>query len=325
MKKRYWLGLVLLLMMTLVWLPGCGSNGESTTADQPKEAQPAVESEAWTPVEITDALDQKLVIEQEPKRIVSTIPSNTEILFALGAGSKVVGVSDWDNYPEEVTSITKIGGIDLNIEGIMALAPDLVFAHQSSATAWADGLEQLRQAGINVVVVNDATSFDEVYRSIEMVAQAIGEPTEGEQLVTSMKEQFAEIEKKAASIPENERPKVWVEISEDLYTAGSGTFIDEMLKLLHANNIAGDQAGWFQLNEEDVIVRQPDIILSTYGYYVPNAKELILARTGWGHIPAIQSGQVYDVDSDMVTRPGPRLVDGVIEMAKVLYPQLFNE
>ncbi len=201
---------------------------------------------------VKDGLGEDVTIKAEPKKIVSLIPSNTEIAYALGLGDKIVGVSDFDNYPEDVKTKTKIGGMEFNVEKIISLKPDLVLAHASSAHNSRDGLKQLKDAGITVLVVNDAKSFDDVYASIELIGKATGASDKAKQVIDEMKEKLAQIQEKAKQIPADKQANVWIEVSPppQLYTAGKGTFMDEMLQLISAKNVAGSLEGWPMVTEE---------------------------------------------------------------------------
>ena len=322
MKKL--VSLFLSIFVVLGILAACSNNAEETTATEKVETSTETSSDQF-PVTIQDALDQEVVIEKQPERIVSLIPSNTEIAFGLGLGEEIVGVSDFDNYPEEVNEKEKIGGMEFNVEKIISLKPDLVLAHASSAHNSKDGLDQLRNAGITVLVVNDAKSFEEVYESIEMIGKATGKTKEAEVMINNMKEKVEEIRTKAKEI--QEKAKVFVEVSPapDIFTPGKGTFMHEMLEIINAENAAGDQEGWVQLTEEAIIQLNPDVIVTTYGYYVENPVEQVLSRKGWENVSAIQNKRVYDVNSDAVTRSGPRLVEGLEELASVVYPEVFKK
>jgi iron complex transport system substrate-binding protein len=336
MKK---IGLLFLsLLLALGLLTACGTDADSNQAhesdhdngeqeQQEPEQQSGDTAQGSFPITITDALDEEVTIDEKPERIVSLIPSNTEIAFALGLNEEVVGVSDFDNYPEEVNEIEKIGGQEFNVEKIISLEPDLVLAHGSSAHNSKEGLDQLRNADISVVVINNAASFEDAYGSVQMVGTITGTTEEAEEIVSNMKAKLAEIEEKAASITEEEQLKVFVEVSPapEIYTTGKGTFMHEMLEKINAKNVAGDQEGWTKLTEESIVKMNPDVIVTTYGYYTENAAEQVLNRNGWGDIPAIQNERVYDVHSDLVTRPGPRLIEGVEELASVIYPEVFKE
>src|SRR5699024_4786930 len=157
------------------------------------------------------------------------MPSNTEIAFALGLGDQIVGVSDHDNYPEEVEEKEKVGDLELNIERILSLEPDLVLAQPGNDM---DGIEQLQDSGLDVFVVNDATSIEETYESIEMISEVKGTVEEGEELIEDMEEGFAELREKAEEISEDEQKTVYIEIciETEVYSPGQYTFEDEMLR-----------------------------------------------------------------------------------------------
>jgi iron complex transport system substrate-binding protein len=189
----------------------------------------------------------------------------------------------------------------------------------------AAGLQQIRDAGITVLVVNDATDFDKVYDSIGMIGKATGKVAEAETIVSDMKAKIEEIKSKVASIKAEDKKNVYVEISEspDIMAAGKNTFIDEILNTVQANNIITEE-GWPKIDQEAVIASNPDVIITTYGFYIEDPVGTITSREGWQDMNAVKNKQVVDVNSDKVTRPGPRLVEGVEEVAKAVYPDLFN-
>ncbi|MCP3740881.1 ABC transporter substrate-binding protein [Rossellomorea sp. BNER] len=324
MKKFYSFLLVLLLSFGV--LAGCGQSDSNEKAKKEENPQSEETEKTEFPVTIKDASDKEVVIEKKPERIVSLIPSNTEIAFSLGLGDEVVGVSDYDTYPKEVANKEKIGGMDFNLEKIISLNPDLVLAHGSSAHNSTEGLQQLRDSGIQVIIVNDAKSFEEVYNSIEMVGKATGEVKKAKEIISDMKGKIANIKEKAAEISEDEMKTVYVEVSPapDMYTTGKNTFMSEMLEIINANNVAGDLDGWVKIDQEAIIKKNPDVIITTYGYYTEDPAGQVLSRDGWKDINAVKNKQVIDVHSEIVTRSGPRLAEGVEELANAIYPDVFK-
>jgi len=324
MKKFYTLLFALLLSVSV--LVGCGATDKKETNQSDQEEKTEQTENVAFPVTIKDAADQEVTIEAKPEKIVSLMPSNTEIAFALGLGDEIVGVNDFDNYPEEVLEKEKIGGMDFNVEKIISLQPDLVLAHGGTAMgSSAAGLQQIRDAGIAVLVVNDATNFDTVYDSVNMIGSATGEKEAAEKIVADMKAEIEEIKSKVASIKAEDKKNVYVEISEspDIMAAGKNTFIDEILNTVQANNIITEE-GWPKIDQEAVIASNPDVIITTYGFYVEDPIKKVTSREGWQDMNAVKNKQVVDVHSDKVTRPGPRLVEGVEEVAKAVYPDIFN-
>ncbi|MFP7473490.1 ABC transporter substrate-binding protein [Niallia taxi] len=319
MKKYY--SLFCGALMACLVLAGCGQASDSESNDKQKSEQ----AEAEFPVTITDAVDKEVVIEEDPQKIVSLMPSNTEVAFALGVGDEVVGVSESDDYPEETKDIEKVVGMELNVEKILSLDPDLVLAHESVADTWADGLQQMSDAGIDVLVVNDATDFNGVYDSIEMIGKAVGEKEKAEEIVQDMKDDIASIKEKAASISEKDKKDVYVEVSPEpsIFTTGKDTFMQEMIDTINATNVI-KEAGWVQVDQEAVIEADPDVVITTYGGYSPDPVGQVTKRDGWDQVTAVKDKQIVEVDEDLVSRSGPRLAQGVEEFAKAVYPDVFK-
>ncbi|MGI2327774.1 ABC transporter substrate-binding protein [Planococcus sp. YIM B11945] len=320
--KKYWkFGISAGLAAAL--LAGCGE--EAAPATEKETATEAPAAEAAFPVTLTDEVGEEIVLEEEPDAIVSMVPSNTEIAYELGLGEKMVGLSDFDNYPEETADVEKIGGQEFNVEKIISLQPDIVLAHESGLGVGDAGLQQLRDAGVKVFVVNNAETFEEVYETIETIGKATGATEEAQAEIAEMKEEVAEIEEQAKTVKEPKSVFVEVGAEPEIYTTGSGTFMDEMLTMINAENVAGDLKGWVSMDPEAIVEKNPDVILTTYGYYTPDATEKVLSRSGFGEVTAVKEKAVFDVNSDMVTRSGPRLTDGLMEMAKAIYPEVFSE
>ncbi len=323
-KVKQWRIVSVLLIVMFAFLTGCTSDQEEKSANKDRSKSKDNTSEAY-PITVVDGTGKDVVIEKEPKTIVSLVPSITETAFALGLGKKVIGVSKYDNYPEEVKDIDKVGAFDINVEKILSLAPDLALVTTSHQTKHGDALELLKKAGITVVVVNEATSFDEVYKSITLIAKTTGTEEKAKEIISEMKQRMAEIKEKAKAVKTKKR--VWVEVSPspDIFTTGKGTFMHEMLEAVQAINVAGEQEGWVKFTEEEIVAFKPEVIITTYGYFVENPRDGVLSRTGWAEVPAIKNKQVLDVDNDMVTRPGPRLIDGIETLGKLIYPEVFGE
>lgn len=325
MRKFHRLISLSIILLFLVSLIGC--SGANIQEEAAPESKVKIENEKnGFPVTLTDAMGTEITIEHKPTRIVSLMPSNTEIVFALEAGDKVVGVTDWDNYPEEVLEIEKVGGLDYNVEKVLALEPDLVLANASGMSNEA-GYKQLQSVGVPVVVVPDATSFDGVYDSISLIGKAVGADEKATEIISTMKGKLEKIKEKASAISDEEKKTVWVEVQPqpDLYTTGKGTFMDDMLTLINAKNAAGDYEGWVKFTEEDALLLNPDVIVVTYGFYVENPTEMVYSRPAWKDVPAVKNKKVFEVDADKTNRSGPRLVEGVEELASVIYPEVFNK
>jgi iron complex transport system substrate-binding protein len=339
-KFKHFGMLVMVLLLAIALISGCGAaknlDGESSNdpevelgqapVEEVTEPEPEPEPEVVShyPVTVIDGAGREVTIEEKPETVVSFISSNTEVLFALGLDEEIIGVSDYCNYPEAALEKTKLGARDMNSELVLELLPDVAFVQDYHFNNKEEVLNLYTEAGIKVIVIGSAASFEDTYASIELVADVVGVPENAEEIVSGMKQSLAEIKEKAQQI--TDKKKVWIEVSPapDIFTTGTGTFMHEMLASIQAINVAAEQEGWVKLTEEEIVQLNPDVIITTYGYYVDNPAEGVLARDGWGEIPAIKNKQVFDVDSDTVTRSGPRLIDGVEALAKFIYPEIFK-
>jgi iron complex transport system substrate-binding protein len=324
-KKWGQFGVVLLLSMGII--VGCGTQEKDTQNKAIATHNDKIDDSGKEfPVTITDDANRKVTIEEEPESIVSIQASNTEIAFALGVGDKLIGRSDYDNYPEEALKVEKVGGQDINAELVLSMLPDIALVTDYHYKTHPDVLKKFEEAGIDVVVVGSATSFEDVYGNIKMIGEATGTKKEAEEIVTDMKERLQAIKDKAAAAVKDKK-KVWVEVSPapDIFTTGKNTFMHEMLESIQAVNAAEDQEGWVKLAEEEMVKLDPQVIITTYGYYIDNPTAEVLNREGWAEVPAVKNGKVFDVDNDTVTRPGPRLIEGVETLAELIYPEIFKQ
>lgn len=261
---------------------------------------------------VVDAEGNKIQLKQKPKKIVSLIPSNTEILFALGLGKEVKGVTAYDDYPKAAQKITKVVSTEVDTEKVIAMKPDLVLGHESSLNFQKDAYKQLEEAKIPLFVVKDAQTLQSAEKTIEQIGQLTGTTDKAKAVVQRMEKQKASLQTKAAK--QKKQPTVWIEISNDLYTAGDNTFMNEMLDLAGGKNIV-TKKGYPKYNEEQVIKADPDVIITTY----PNAKQVIAKRKAWKNIRAVKDGRIYSLDADELSRPGPRLIDGAEEIYQAIY------
>ncbi|UTR13876.1 ABC transporter substrate-binding protein [Salipaludibacillus sp. LMS25] len=322
-----WKQMSTVALLALV-LTACGAaeenNGNTDNVNNDNNANETVEGAF--PVTVTDGVGQEVTIDETPETIASLLPSSTEIVFELGAGDRMIGVSEYCNFPEETADIQVIGAQDMDAELILSLSPDLLLVQEYHYQNHEDVLNEYEEAGIDVLVMGSAESFEETYDTIRMIGEATGTSDEAGQIVTSMEERLEEIREQAETIPEEDRQTVWVEVgpSPDIFTTGQDTFMHEMLEAINATNAAEEESGWVQFTEEEIVTLEPDVVITTYGYYIDSPEADVLARDGWSEVPAIQNERVYDVDNDTVTRPGPRLIEGVETLAKLVYPDVFE-
>ncbi|HEY3314691.1 MAG TPA: cobalamin-binding protein [Bacillota bacterium] len=267
---------------------------------------------------VADDAGRQVELKGRPERIISMAPSNAEILFALGLGDRVVGVSNYDNYPAEAGKREKVGdALSPNFEKMVALQPDLVLA---VGTAQSEIVKKLEGYKINVFILN-ANKVKDAMADIRLVGRITGTSGKAGQLAEAMEKRLAGVEVQVASVPADKRPTVFWVLDRMLYTVGPGSFIDDLITLAGGRNIAADaKQDYPQFNLEALIARDPDVII------VPLIDRTLLdqlkAMKGWDKLKAVKTGRVYTVDPDIVSRPGPRIVDGVQTVAKLLHPDV---
>jgi iron complex transport system substrate-binding protein len=259
------------------------------------------------------------VIPKEYQRIVSLAPNITEILFVLGLGDRVIGVTQHCNYPKEALTKTSIGSyIDLNIEKILALKPDLVIAT-------ADGNEKgsvERLAAFKVpVLVTNPKSLNEVFEVVKTIGHIVKQEDRAENLVRSLKNRANRVIQVCVPLS---RPRVFLQINEHpLITVGKDTFHNNLIKLVGGINISGQESIKYpKYSLEQVLRSRPDVILITTmerGVAAEKKKERWIH---WDQIPAVKQGRIYLLDSDLLDRPSPRLVDGLEALAVAIHPEL---
>lgn len=268
-------------------------------------------------MKLTDFVDRTVTIKKEPQRIISLSPATTEILFALGAGDRIVGITAFDDYPaDKIKGLPQVGDFQgPNIEAITALQPDLIFASKLSGK---EQMEALQKSGFTVVVL-EATSFQQVFDSLQLTAQITNTPENGDRMVKDLQNKFTEIHEKVQGLP---KVKTYYLVdSTGNWTTGRNTFIDELITLGGGENIAGDLTGWIQYNLETLIEKNPSVILTA-----PHAgdPQEIMNSPGFRDTDAVKNKRVFVVsDDNMVSRPSYRIIHGLEEIARFLHPEAF--
>ncbi len=276
----------------------------------------------YYPVTITDDLGREVIVTKRPERIISLAPGNTEVIFALGAEDRLVGVTEYADYPKEAKGIESIGMIkEPNIEKIIKLRPDLVLAFEITPK---EVIYRLEELGIKVVGFNPQ-QIGEILDYISTVGRITGQSQKAKELVGQLDSRIDQV---TSVIRDNVRredyPQVFYEIwYPPLYTAGQGTYIDDLIYLAGGVNIAGQlKDSWPQYNLEMLLVENPDIYLASYQAGLD--KQQISSRAQFGSIKAIKEGRIGILDPDLVNRAGPRIVDALEQMAQMIHPELFE-
>jgi iron complex transport system substrate-binding protein len=311
-----WLGLLILVLA--VSITGCQKKPDTQASNNQAAGQTAA-----FPMTITDDLGRQVTLKTEPQRIVSLAPSNTEILFYLGLGERVVGDTTYCDYPEEAKQVAKVGGFsDPSLEKIVSLNPDLVLATGMHT----EMIKSLEDAGLTVIVLKP-NSIEGIINSIQLIGRVSGVDNKAISLTNGLKDRVNAVSQKTALIPEAQRPTVYYELwDEPIMSVGKNSLIGEIISLAGGKNIADDSTEEYpQLSEEIIIARNPQIMLNSYGH---DAKIItaadIAARKGWSNLAFVKSGRIYTIDSDLLTLSGPRIVEGLEQVAACLHPELFK-
>ena len=290
---------------------------------------PAAPAAASTPTaastSFVDGLGRTVVLDQVPQRIVSLAPSNTEILFAIGAGAQVIGRDEFSDYPAEVMALPSVGGSmgQYSAEAIVSLKPDLVLAAEINSP---ELVKQLEDLGLKVYYLSNPKTIEEMYRNLERVAQLTGHESEAAALIDSLKARVQTVDEKIA--PLSSRPVVFYEIDASdaakPYTYGPGSFGDLLIQRAGGSNLGNSLTDPYpQVSLEQVVLANPSIIVLGDSMWGVTA-EAVKARPGWETIEAVKTGQIQLFDDNLVSRPGPRLVDGLETLAKLIHPDLFK-
>ena len=315
MNTRIRIFTMAVLAFAIVALVACAAP-QPTPTPVPPTATPVPPTPTPVLVQITDDLGKALTLNAAPQKIVSLAPSVTEILFAIGAGSRVVGVQDFSTYPPEAASLPKVGGFPLNYELIASLQPDLCIGADITS---ADDIAKLEGLGVKVMVVN-RTDLEGIFTNVELVGKAVGAEKAANELAASLRAELKALQERLKSA--TTRPRVFVELDETLYTVAPGSFIHPLIEMAGGANIAADSTNPYpQFSAEQVIAKDPEVILLTDAAYGVTADQ-VKARPGWDKIAAVKNGAVYPMDGDIISRPGPRILDGLKALAALIHPEL---
>ena len=314
MKNYKKIILLLTLAALTVLLASCFNAATQPPEKEIKEQD--IENGKAFPMVVTDFEEREVAIQRAPERIVTLAPGITEILFELGLGENVVGVTDYDNYPEEVFSVPKVGDFQgPNMEAIAAQKPDIIFA---STLSGKNSMEALQRLGIPVLVL-EAKSIDQIYNSIEIIGKITGKTAKGDALIADMKERMADIQERVSAYP---RKRVFYIVDTNgNFTAGRGTFIDHLINLAGGENVAADSEGWAQYSMERIAEKNPEVIISAA--HAGNM-EALYRLPGYSGTDAVKNGRVYVIsDDNIISRTSYRIVQGLEEIAKFLHPDAF--
>lgn len=321
MRNRKIVVFLLSVLILSVLLIGCTKANEYAPKDTPNQTQTPepVQDSATEPedtsIKVTDMTGREIILEEPATRIVALTPSDCEILYAIGAEEMLAGRGEYCNYPPEVLDVPVVqSGANTNLEQIIGLKPQVLLMSTMDQTE--EQAEALEAAGIKVVVT-DANDIEGVYTSISMIGALMNKEAEAEAVIASMKKTFAEVSTKTKDFKDK---TIYFEVSPleyGLWTAGSGTFMNEIAEMIGLKNCFADITGWGEISEEQVLERNPDYIVTIAMYFGegPKPEEEIMSRKGWKNVTAVKNGAILNLQNDELSRPTPRLADG----ARILF------
>ena len=313
--------LIFALVTLALLLSACAAPAAPAPTAAPPTAAPAVQT-----ISLTDGLGRTVKLAGPAQRIITLAPSNTEILYAIGAGKQVAGRDSNSDYPAEVKALPDLGGFDkFNMEQIVALKPDLVILAEINAK---EQVKQFESLGLTVFYLNNPKTLEDLYGNLGIVAQLTGHARESAALVDSLKARVAAVDQKINI--SSFHPVVYYEIDATdpvkPYTIGPGTFIDQLIVRAGGadmTTLAGISDAYPQVSLEQVVKTNPDLIILGDAMFGTSV-ESVGKRPGWASLKAVTGAHVYPFDDNTVSRPGPRLVDGLEALAKLLHPELFK-
>ena len=319
MKSLLTMILALVLLASITASTGCGASPTATPTVAPSPtATPLPEptaTPAYEPVTIIDSNGKAVTFQEPPRRIVSYSPAFTEVLFALGVGNRLVGRDDFSDFPAEAAEVASIGdAFNVNLELLAGLEPDLVYLTFDTPIPAIEGI------GLQVLYLYTPDDLGAVLEQVQTIGRIVDASERVDALVASMKARIEAVTEKLAGLEQG--PRVFYEIDPLLYTVGPGSFVGSLLDTLKVQNIAqGTDDPFPQLNAETIIERDPEVILFSDTF--SETVQSITGRPGWDTISAVQENRVFPVNADLTDRPGPRIVEGLEVLAKLLYPERF--
>lgn len=325
---------IALLLLAVALLAGCSAGGpkeqsRSLPASQVATAAaaasaasvaPTTPAAAAFPYTLTGTGGTSVKLAGPAQRIVSLSPGTTETLFAIGAGQSVVAADRFSDFPEAAKALPKVEYTRPSIEALAGFRPDLII----TAGRQKDTVAAIQAAGLPVVMLDESTSVQGVIDRVRLMGRITGRSADADRLAAGMEQRIRAVTGKLAGVDRG--PRVYHELSMELYTAAPSGFVGDLYTLLKARNIAEGAAGSFpQLSQEVIVQRDPEVIVLTDGREGVTVEQ-VRSRPGWSAISAVRSGRVHllsDVQADTVSRPGPRVVEGLETLAKLLYPERF--
>ena len=273
-----------------------------------------------------DRTGTPITLPAKVERIVSMAPSTTEVLIDLGVADKIIAADT--NTQKDGLLKQDIPYFDMmkpDAEKLIALKPDVVFISGMSNAKGNTPFSPLIDAGICVVNIPSSSSIEAIYLDIAYIAAVVKQEGNGAKIIANMKKEIEAVRKKGASIAQDKKKTVYFEIGAApyMYSLGTGTFINEMIEIIGAQNILADQKSWVSVSDEMVLAKDPDVILTNVNY-IPNPIDEIMSRSGWASLKAVKGKKVFGIDTNSSSRPNHNIIKALKEMAKAVYPEIYK-
>lgn len=311
--------LISVLSLTLVACSGNDNSSKEADKDRKEVVEEFKPETTEYPITITDSYDREVTLEEEPGRLISVTPNITETIYAINRGGKIVGRTDFDDYPEYVENVDSIGSsAEPDIEEIIELAPDLVIASSDFEKENADKLEE---AGVNILVFQEEEDFAGSYKIIKNVGIAIDAQNEAKEVIDEMQAKVNDVKEKVKGEKEKSVYYVVGYGEDGEFTAGGDTFIGKMIEMAGGTNVASDSDGW-SYSLEKLVEKDPEILIVSDREGV---KEDIIKAEGYKDLTAVKEDNVYTINEDILDRHGPRLAEGLEELANIIHPDASKE
>lgn len=314
--KKFTLTMMTLGLVATLGLAGCGKQEKKATTSSEK-------TEVTLPTK--DRSGKEITLPKEATKIISLVPSTTEVIEDLGKTDQLIAVDTQSSTM--MTDLKKLPQMDMMVvdaEKLIALKPQIVYVNDinlaSSESVW----KQVEDAGITVVNIPTSTSIKAIKEDVQFIADSLSEHEKGQKLIKTMDQEIDEVAKIGKTIKKPKTVLFEVAALPDIYSFGNGTFLNEMIETIGAKNVLANEKGWLPVTEEAAIAAKPEVILTNVNYMKDPAKE-ILARKNWENVPAVQNKEVFEIDNMSSSLPNNHITKALKQMAKAVYPEEYKD
>lgn len=314
--KKFTLTMMTLGLVATLGLAGCGKQEKKATTSSEK-------TEVTLPTK--DRSGKEITLPKEANKIISLVPSTTEVIEDLGKTNQLIAVDTQSSTM--MTDLKKLPQMDMmavDAEKLIALKPQIVYVNDinlaSSESVW----KQVEDAGITVVNIPTSTSIKAIKEDVQFIADSLSEHEKGQKLIKTMDQEIDEVAKIGKTIKKPKTVLFEVAALPDIYSFGNGTFLNEMIETIGAKNVLANEKGWLPVTEEAAIAAKPEVILTNVNYMKDPAKE-ILARKNWENVPAVQNKEVFEIDNMSSSLPNNHITKALKQMVKAVYPEEYKD